>query len=219
MDSAVSQARSAAQAQKSLQQRTTTRRATVGDADGRRRIAPSNASAAGDKQGLDELRGRREGARRSRKDQRELAEQVKKLQQTAAALEQQLKQAGALDSALARQLQEAQAMLRDALTPELLAQMQKLENATQQLSASRRSNALKDLQAHAGAAARAAREERRDAEARRARGRDADAEGRGEGDRRDSERALADSAAAKPNDAQKADAKQLADARSASPTS
>src|SRR5207253_391745 len=72
---------------------------------------------------------------------------VKKLQDAAAKLEQQLKQAGALDSALARQLQEAQQLLRDALSPELLAQMQKLENATQQLSKEQSQQSLKDLQA------------------------------------------------------------------------
>ena len=81
-----------------------------------------------------------EKAKAVAKDQRALTDQVKTLQQAAAALEQQMKQAGALDSAIARQLQEAQAMLRDALTPELMAQMKKLDDATQSLTRSKRSN-------------------------------------------------------------------------------
>ncbi len=145
MDSAVSQVRSAAQAEKSLQQRTSdasrdrAQRNTSQD-------PPSGSSSAGSKAGSMSYEAA-EKAKAVAKDQRALAEQVNKLQQTAAALQQQLKQAGALDSSLARQLQEAQAMLRDALTPELLAQMQKLDNATQQLSREQAQQTLKELQA------------------------------------------------------------------------
>jgi len=114
MDSAVSQARSAAQAERSLQQRTADA-ARDRSNRGTSQDAPSNANAAGNKQGSMSYDAA-EKAKAVAKDQRELTDEVKKLQQTAAALEQQLKQAGALDSALARQLQEAQAMLRDALT-------------------------------------------------------------------------------------------------------
>ncbi len=144
MDSAVSQVRAAAQAEKSLQQRTSdaardrSRRGTSPDA--------SSNAVGDDKLGSLSYEAA-EKAKAVAKDQRELAEQVKNLQQTAAALEQQLKQAGALDSSLARQFQEAQSMLRDALTPELLAQMQKLENATQQLSRDQAQQSLQDLQA------------------------------------------------------------------------
>jgi len=142
MDSAVSQVRSAAQAEKSLQQRTSD--ATRDRAA--RSTNPDGSQSGSGKQGSMTYEAA-EKAKAVAKDQRALAEQMKSLQQTAAALEQKLKQAGALDSALARQLQEAQAMLRDALTPELLAQMKKLDNATQQLSHEQAQQSLKDLQA------------------------------------------------------------------------
>ncbi|HXD49255.1 MAG TPA: hypothetical protein VN600_10790, partial [Gemmatimonadaceae bacterium] len=142
LDSAVSQVRSAAQAEKSIEQRTSDA------ARDRQRSAtpdsPSNASG-GDKGNMSYDAA--EKAKAVAKDQRALTDQVKNLQQTAAALQQQLKQAGALDSSLARQLQEAQAMLRDALSPELLAAMQKLDSATQQLSREQSQTSLKDLQA------------------------------------------------------------------------
>lgn len=80
-------------------------------------------------------------------DQKALADQVKQLGQAAKALEDQLRQAGALDSGLSKLLQEAQAMLRDALTPELMRQMQKLEGAAQQLSKDEAQQSLKDLKA------------------------------------------------------------------------
>jgi hypothetical protein len=143
MDSAVSQARAAAQAEKSLQQRTSDAardRTQRNSAD-----APSNA-AGEDKKGNMSYDAA-EKAKAVAKDQRALADQVKQLQQAAAQLEQQLKNAGALDSSLARQLQEAQSLLRDALTPELMAQMNKLDNATQNLSRDQAQTSLKDLQA------------------------------------------------------------------------
>src|SRR4029077_10015739 len=108
------------------------------------------------------------------------------------------------------QLQEAQAMLRDALTPELLAQMQKLDNATQQLSREQSQQSLKDLQAMQQrlreqleksaemlkrAALEGAMETLKD-EAKDIAQRD---------------RSLADSVAAKSAEAQKQEAKQLAD--------
>jgi hypothetical protein len=80
-------------------------------------------------------------------DQKAMTDQVKKLADAAKALEQQLREAGALDSSLARQLQEAQAMLRDALTPEMMAQLAKLEQSAQQLSREDAQQSLKDLQA------------------------------------------------------------------------
>ncbi len=208
MDSAVSQVRSAAQAERSIEQRTSDAardRQRQSSAD-----APSNASGAGDKQQGSMSYDAAEKAKAVAKDQRALADQVKNLQQTAAALEQQLKQAGALDSSLARQLQEAQAMLRDALTPELLAQMQKLDNATQQLSREQAQTSLKDLQAmqeklreqlekSAEMLKRAALEGSMQTLKDEAK------------ELADRDRALADSSAGKPGDAQKSDAKQLAD--------
>ncbi len=206
-DSAVSQARAMAQAQKALEART-----SEAQRDGKQRNAnqetPANAGA-GNKQNAMSYDAA-EKAKAVAKDQRALADEVKKLQETAAALEKQLKQAGALDSSLARQLQEAQALLRDALTPDLLAQMKKLEDATQQLSRDQSQMALKDLQAMQQrlreqlektgemlkrAALEGAMQTLRD-------------EAKEIADR---ERKLADSAQAKPSEDTKSDAKQLAD--------
>ena len=206
-DSAVSQARAMAQAQKSLEQRT-----SDAQREGKQRNANqegAGSAASGDKKDAMSYEAA-EKAKAVAKDQRALAEDVKKLQDAAAALEKQLKQAGALDSSLARQLQEAQALLRDALTPELLAQMKKLEDATQQLSRDQSQNALRDLQAMQQrlreqlektgemlkrAALEGAMETLKD-------------EAKEIADR---ERKLADSAHAKPADDSKADAKRLAD--------
>jgi hypothetical protein len=206
-DSAVSQARAMAQAQKSLEQRT-----SDAQREGKQRNANqegASSSASGEKKDAMSYDAA-EKAKAVAKDQRALSEDVKKLQDAAAALEKQLKQAGALDSSLARQLQEAQALLRDALTPELLAQMKKLEDATQQLSRDQSQNALRDLQAMQQrlreqlektgemlkrAALEGAMETLKD-------------EAKEIADR---ERTLADSAHAKPNDESKADAKKLAD--------
>jgi hypothetical protein len=143
LDSAVSQARSTAAAEKSLEERTSE---AARDRGRRGPDSPSNASGSDDKKNSMSYDAA-EKAKAVAKDQRALAEQVKNLQKTAEQLQQQLKQAGALDSALARQLQEAQALLRDALTPELLAQMQKLESSTQQLSKDQAQQSLKELQA------------------------------------------------------------------------
>ncbi|HMA25654.1 MAG TPA: hypothetical protein VKP00_16695, partial [Gemmatimonadaceae bacterium] len=146
LDSAVSQVRSAAQAEKSLQDRTSDAARDRSMRGGSSQDTPPNAATSGKQQGSMSYDAA-EKAKAVAKDQRAMADQIKNLQQTAAALEQQLKQAGALDSTLSRELQEAQALLRDALTPELLAQMQKLENATQQLSREQSEQSLKDLQA------------------------------------------------------------------------
>ena len=209
LDSAVSQVQSAAQAEKSLQDRTSDAARDRSMRTSTAQDTPSSASSSGKQQG-NMTYDQAEKAKAVAKDQRALADQVKNLQQTAAALEQQLKQAGALDSSLARQLQEAQALLRDALTPELLAQMQKLDNATQQLSREQSEQSLKDLQAmqqqlreqlekSAEMLKRAAlegamqtlKDEAKDIAQR--------------------DRGLADSARTKSADQQKADAKQLAD--------
>jgi hypothetical protein len=205
MDSAVSQVRSAAQAEKSLQQRTSD---AARDRAARNTNPDGSANGSG-KQGSMTYEAA-EKAKAVAKDQRELADQIKSLQQTAASLEQRLKQAGALDSALARQLQEAQAMLRDALTPELLAQMKKLDNATQQLSHEQSQQTLKDLQAmqeklreqlekSAEMLKRAALEGAMQTLKDEAK------------DIADRDRALADSAAKQASDAHKSQAKQLAD--------
>jgi hypothetical protein len=206
MDSAVSQASSAAQAEKQLEQRTN--EASRDRTQRNAQDSPSNAAGA-DKKGSMSY-DQAEKAKAVAKDQRELADQVKNLQQAAAQLEDKMKQAGALDSALARQLQEAQQMLRDALTPEMLAQMKKLEDATQNLKGDQAQQSLKDLQAmqqklreqlekSAEMLKRAAMEGAMETLKDEAK------------EIADKDRALADSAKSKSSDQQKAEAKQLAD--------
>jgi hypothetical protein len=207
MDSAVAQAKSTAAAEKSLQQRTSDAARDRAQRNGSQESA--SAANGADKKGSMSYDAA-EKAKAVAKDQRELADQVKDLQQKAAQLEQALKQAGALDSSLARQLQEAQQLLRDALSPELLAQMQKLDNATQNLSRDQAQQSLKDLQAmqeklreqlekSAEMLKRAALEGAMQTLKDEAK------------DIAERDRALADSAAAKSAEAMKNEAKQLAD--------
>jgi hypothetical protein len=142
-DSAASEARSAAQAQKSLEQRT--------DEAARERGA-RNENTTGAK-GAEAARNKEkemsfesaEKARALAQEQRELADRINNLKDAAKALEEQLKQANALDSSLARQLREAQDLLRDALTADLMEQMKKLENAAKDLSGDQARDAMKDL--------------------------------------------------------------------------
>jgi len=142
-DSAAARAVTAAAEQKSLEQRT--------DQASRERDARNQSSGA---RGAEDARIARERelsyasaekARALAQEQRELADRVEKLRWAAKELEEQLAQAAALDSGLARQLREAQDLLRDALTPELLAQMRKLENATRELSGDQARDALRNL--------------------------------------------------------------------------
>ena len=86
-----------------------------------------------------------EKARALAQEQRAMADRVQRLREATQQLQQQLKAAGALDSALARQLAEAQALLRQALTPAMMAQMQKLEHASQQLNSEQSRDALRDM--------------------------------------------------------------------------
>jgi hypothetical protein len=74
-----------------------------------------------------------------------MTERVEKRRQATQQLEQQLKAAGALDTSLARQLAEAQALLRQAITPQMMAQMQKLESAARQMNGEQSRDALRDL--------------------------------------------------------------------------
>jgi hypothetical protein len=146
-DSAVKDVRAAAEAQRQLQQRTDEAARERGERPKAQDSGSPPAPNADQKGGAPNSMSfeSAERAKALAKDERELTDRVAKLQETAAALEQQLKQAGALDSALSRQLHEAQQMLHDALTPELLAQMKKLENAAQNLSADDARSALRDL--------------------------------------------------------------------------
>lgn len=144
-DSAVKAVTSAAAAERSLEQRTS-EMARERERSSSGQSASSNATSAEAKERAMSY----ENAQRSRavaQDQKALLDRVKNLQQQASQLAQQLKQAGAMDSSLARQLREAQALLQQALTPDLLAQMQKLEDATRQLSGDDARQALKDLAA------------------------------------------------------------------------
>ncbi len=145
-DSAASQARSAAAAQKSLEQRT--------DEASRERGARNQNStgAKGSEAARQREREQREmsyesaeKARALAQAQRELTERVEKLKDAAKELEEQLRKASALDTGLARQLREAQDLLRDALTPEMLEQMRKLENASRDLSGDQARDALKNM--------------------------------------------------------------------------
>lgn len=141
-DSAVKEALAAARDQKALAQRTDeaaraqARSGAAKDASGqgRQQKAPMNFESA-------------EKARSLSQEQRAMADRVQKLRQATQQLEQQLKAAGALDTSLARQLGEAQALMRQALTPELLAQMQKLESSAQQMNGDQSRDALRDLAA------------------------------------------------------------------------
>ena len=214
-DSAVREAQATASAQRSLQQRTDDaskdRGQRANSAKSGESAASADSKANGGQQGSMSYEAA-EQARAVAKEQRALAERVKNLEQQAAALEQQLKQAGALDSSLARQLRDAQELLRQALTPELMEQMKKLEGAAQQLSGDQARQAMKDL---AAMQQRLREQLEKSAEMlKRAAFEGAMQTLKDEAkDIADRERKLADSANAagdKPNDAQRNQARQLA---------
>jgi len=145
-DSAVTEARAAASAQKSLAQRTD----EAARAQGRQGTTKSGQEGSSPAATPAQQKGSMnfesaEKARSLAQEQRAMTDRVQKLREATQNLEQQLKAAGALDSALARQLGEAQALLRQALTPQMMAQMQKLENAAQQMNGEQSRDALRDL--------------------------------------------------------------------------
>jgi len=146
-DSTASEAKSAAAAQKSLEQRTDEASRERGNRNNQNSNATKGAEGARqrEQQQRDMSFESAEKARALAQEQRELTERVNKLKDAAAKLEEQLRQAAALDTGLARQLREAQNLLKDALTPELLEQMRKLENATRELSGDQARDALKNL--------------------------------------------------------------------------
>jgi hypothetical protein len=131
-DSAVAAAEAAIKAQKALERRA---------AEAAQDRAANADGKGGDKMSFEAA----QKAKAVAQDQKALTEQVKQLAEVAKALEQQLRDAGALDTSLAKQLQEAQAMLRDAMTPEMLQQMQKLEQSAQDLSRDDAQQSLRDL--------------------------------------------------------------------------
>ena len=149
-DSAVREAQATASEQRALQQKTDDAardrvQRTNGSRNGDNSSSSDSKASGGDKGSMSYAAA--EQARAVAKEQRALTDRVKNLEEQAKALEQQLKQAGALDSSLARQLRDAQEMLRQALTPELMEQMKKLEDAAQQLSGDQARQAMKDLAA------------------------------------------------------------------------
>jgi hypothetical protein len=143
-DSAVKQAQDAAKAERSLAQRTDEAARAQGRQAGSKEA--TNPSANGSQQQKASMNFENaQKARNLAQDQRAMADRVEKLRQATKQLEQQLKAAGALDSSLARQLAEAQALLKQAMTPEMMAQMQKLESAAQQMNGEQSRDALRDL--------------------------------------------------------------------------
>jgi len=145
-DSAAKEARAAATAQRSLAQRTdeASRAQTRDGGTQGGQSSAQRASAAQEPQKSMNYESA-ERARSLAQEQRQMADRVQRLRQATQQLEQQLKAAGALDSSLARQLNEAQSLLRQALTPELMAQMQKLENAAKEMNGEQSRDALRDL--------------------------------------------------------------------------
>ena len=146
-DSAVQEARAAASAQRSLAQRTdeAARAQSRQGSSKADQEASRSAGASPPQQKGNMSFESAEKARALAQEQRAMSDRVQKLQEATRNLEQQLKAAGALDTALARQLGEAQALLRQALTPQMQAQMEKLENAAQQMNGDQSRDALRDL--------------------------------------------------------------------------
>jgi hypothetical protein len=144
-DSAVKEARAVAAGQKALAQRTDeAARAQSRQGTPKSGSEPSSAGNPAERSRSMSFENA-EKARGLAQEQRAMAERVEKLRQATKQLEEQLKAAGALDTSLARQLNEAQALLRQALTPEMMSQMQKLENAAKQMNGDQSRDALRDL--------------------------------------------------------------------------
>ncbi len=143
-DSTVEAVQRAATAEQSLQQRTSemSRERMNHPVDDRQRAR--NPAARGQNANTLSYESA-EKAKALAREQQDLADRVTKLQQAAAQLRDQLNRAGAMDSSLSRQLREAQQMLRDALTPQLLDEMRKLQSAANQLSADQADRSLANL--------------------------------------------------------------------------
>jgi len=77
--------------------------------------------------------------------QKEMAQRVQQMSQAARDIEKRLRDAGALDTSLARQLQQAQDLMRQALTPEMLEALRKLDNSSQQLAGEQARQSLAEL--------------------------------------------------------------------------
>ena len=147
-DSTVALAASAAAAQRDLQRRTGDAARSRGDrARTPKETQASQSASRGDQPPQAMSYDAAEQARAIAKEQRALAERVQKLQEAARGLERQLKEAGALDAALAERLAEVQQLLRDALTPELAAELEQLEQSAQKLQGDQARQNLADLAA------------------------------------------------------------------------
>ena len=152
-EAAVAAANAAAQAQAKLAERTETASRSRGDrgatAENRPNQQPNSPNRPGDPQaGRDRAAMGFETAEQAKEiaeQQRALQERVKGLEEAAREMEDRLRAAGALDTSLARQLQDAQRMLREAMTPEMSAALQRLEGASQELNADRTRQSLADL--------------------------------------------------------------------------
>jgi hypothetical protein len=141
-DSAAKEAQAAASAQRQLAQKTDEA------ARAQARQGSSQSSSANNARTQQPNAMKFENAEKGRalaQEQRAMADRVNKLRQATQQLEQQLKAAGALDTSLARQLGEAQELLRQAMTPQMMAQMQKLEAASQQMNGDQSRDAMRDL--------------------------------------------------------------------------
>lgn len=131
-DSAAARAIAAAKAQAGLQQRT---------AEAARGVKSGDKSKPGDPMQY-------EGAQQAKSlaaEQKDMAARVQQLQQASKMLEDRLRAAGALDTNLSAQLREAQKLLREALTPEMLEALKKLDNSAQQLSGDQAKQSLQQL--------------------------------------------------------------------------
>ena len=134
-DPAAARADAAAKAQAGLQQRTSAAA----------RAAQSASQTGGAKPG-DPMKY--EGAQQAKSlagEQKDMAARVQQLQQASKALEDRLRAAGALDTNLSAQLREAQKLLQEALTPEMLDALKKLDNSAQQLSGEQAKQSLQQL--------------------------------------------------------------------------
>ncbi|MBW7933551.1 MAG: hypothetical protein H3C62_08055 [Gemmatimonadaceae bacterium] len=136
-DSLVAQALAAARAQQRLEQRTS---------EAARARNQAETGKAGERRSQDAMSyDAAEKAKALAKEQGEMAARARAVEEATRELEERLRAAGGLDSSLQAQLREAQQLMREAMTPELMAAMKKLEGAAQELSQDRTRQSLADL--------------------------------------------------------------------------
>jgi len=136
-DSLVSRAVAAARAQQQLEQRTS---------DAAKARTPSEPGKAGERKAPEAMSyDAAEKAKALAQAQAQMGERSRAVQEATRDLEERLRAAGGLDSSLQAQLREAQRLMREALTPELQAAMQKVQGAAQDLSQDLARQSLADL--------------------------------------------------------------------------